>query len=546
MALDPVVVGQPHTDAHNAERAEINALDSTVASLSTWLTEGPSLRQRIRQDVDNRTKLPLNTEATVVTTTVPDGTLSKQYTISVSGMADQIGRKMTSAELASYPVDMGQPGSYKDVYATGGIAYLWNLGINDDTMSTPPNNFFRLMPSEYRVRTNAPKIAFLLYRLQGLVYDSHQVFVNGQPVSLRSQAGVSTSDYLVLTFPDSATRDISVCTTAGFGIIYVNPNYEVWKPEPRQGPIFYITGDSYSDPSVFADNGIGQGAAIEGLGFGIGFGLGAADHYVDAIGGTAFIKTTTGTESNNGAIANNYEARLPQLVRAAAAAWANNQQDFVWFIPNGAANDVANYGTVVGSVTITQQAVVDAFRRMAVALRAAHSKARIIWGDGSTPPHALFANNAANYVALRTAIQTQCADLGIYFVDTTTWIKGTGYLSAGLSTTISTTSGSTAITGTGFTSAMSGGVITAAGVPANATVTYVSATSMTLSVAATATASGVAATIATTRTDGNASVYVGNDAVHLNGLGYRYMKGRYAPKLRRILLDTGALLNQVI
>lgn len=45
---------------------------------------------------------------------------------------------------------------------------------------------------------------------------------------------------------------------------------------------------------------------------------------------------------------------------------------------------------------------------------------------------------------------------------------------------------------------------------------------------------------------GNSDNYVGSDATHLSGLGYRYLKIRLAHKLRRILLDDGTLLNQVI
>lgn len=49
-----------------------------------------------------------------------------------------------------------------------------------------------------------------------------------------------------------------------------------------------------------------------------------------------------------------------------------------------------------------------------------------------------------------------------------------------------------------------------------------------------------------TNGSGNNDFYTGNDAVHLNVSGNRYMAGRTAERLRKILRDRGALLNTVV
>jgi hypothetical protein len=346
-----------------------------------------------------------------------DATLTKLYYIDVTGQTNSTISIASAAQLASIPVDVGTPGFQKQLFknATDVKGYLLSAPSKDPAVipANPSQN--PLTMHEYRLRTNAPKIAFKIYRTFGGLPDGQHVFVNGQAINQRpsaSSAGAGAADFITLTFPDSQVRDIAIrlAPFAGFGAIAVAPGFDVWKPQtPRNGLTLYTMGDSSSAPTVWTDAGGGTGCSLEGLAQEIEDWLGVGEHYIDAVGGTGWIKRTTGYQGPN----NNYQDRWPQLLRV--------NPDVV-FIPDGAANDTF---TTAGVQNSTNTDIANAVYACFAQQRAQNPKTKFIWADGITPPY--LGGSFVDGSALRAVLQPLLAGIGVYYIDSHNWIYGTGY-----------------------------------------------------------------------------------------------------------------------
>lgn len=383
--------------------------------------------QRTRQDSDLRGKYGLLTsEVTAYSVaTVPDGTLSKLIGFDTTTLGLASGGTMVLTQNVSptakalydaLPFDFGTPAFQKWVYQPSATKLGYVISSpskNPDVLPAVPNQNAAAV-QEVRFRTNAPKIQIFLDRILGATQDGHELFINGLRYSVRPQAGSSGIDYITLTFADSSTRDIAVRTHAAFGGVLVGPLYSVWKPEPRStsGLSMYTIGDSYN-AVVWNDAGSSPGLQGEVLACGIEDHLGIRDHYIDAVGGTGWTVTNNTFQGPN----NTYVDRWPQVLRA---------NPDVLFVPNGAANDAAAGGATWPGYGDT---VVAAMRTCFASLRAQNSKTKFIYADGFAPPHTAFVNNLAHYAVLRAKMQAALADIGIYYIDTTTspWLYGTGY-----------------------------------------------------------------------------------------------------------------------
>jgi lysophospholipase L1-like esterase len=293
------------------------------------------------------------------------------------------------------------------------------------------------------------------------------IYVDGRPVAATPYATGAAMQFQTMLFPSAKARLIEIRTSAAIAAVYTQKPYQLWKPPPRRGPRVVIIGDSYAA-------GSGVTTSLNGMYYDIGPHIGSEDVWLDAQGGSGYgvHSTTNGTDVPAGG-PNRYLDRITKVISAQTWDLAQIAPDLV-VVHGGGANDKYKGRTdaqVIADVTA-----------MFIKLRAKLPDARLVFVEGFAPPLAGFAANNPNYIAIRTAVQTALAGVGVYYIDVATtspWIAGTGRIGA---------------------------------------------------------TTGI----------GNSDVYIGNDYTHPVDAGHLYLRRRIAEKLRRILLDDGTLLNQMI
>lgn len=330
-----------------------------------------------RQDRRERRLGPVTTDITsLVTTTTPDGTITRNWPVVVNNAA-------TDAYC-----DFGQGGQWT---ITGSYWAYPNL----------PKSF---QQHSIRFMSDAPKLAIALWN--SLTYCAYQVFVDNAPVSLTPTALPSGTCFLVASFPSSATRLIEVRTQAAFGPIYTGSTYTVWRPRPLQKPRVLIVGDSYVSPIVWTSAGALANYST-GIYQGIEDYLNIEDLWIDGVGGTGYLQRT-------GGLNNNYNDRLSDHVAI---------DPDILVVHGGGANDMVN-GT--RNVSSTQVGVVAYFQ----GARAALPNAKLVFIEGFGPANSPYAALNTSYAQLSANLQTTLTATGVYYVDVATtspWLTGTGY-----------------------------------------------------------------------------------------------------------------------
>ncbi len=489
---------------------------------------------RARYESDRRNTQPIYAGGGVVTVAGSlNASCTKQIFWDASGIANGATRVATALEMAGMPVDMGVPNQGHYIYRSAGVnGFMYVSPVPDPTV-IPVGNA-QVQVGKYRFRTNSPISAIGFYAAGGAV-DGYKIYIDGQQVSVRPTAAVFI-DYVHFSFTDGLYHEIEIRTSGLFFGVFWNPIYDFVKPDaPDNRLTVYTIGDSYSQPLVFTDAGVAGGVNGEGLVQQIEDYLGAGDHYIDAIGGTGFNnRFASGAQAPN----NSYLDRLASMQRVAASC------DLL-IIPNGPANDYFHGWT--------QAQCVSAIVQYLAAYRALNPSGTIVYGAGHTPP-SFGAGAQAFYRAVMAQLVTAAAAIGVYYVDNSGWLTGTGfYGTSSPGPGYNTVSGSNQLTSTigNFGPPNVGQTIVAApGIPANTKILSVAGGTgpvATMSATATATATGITLTTLDNRNgSGNTDWAVGADGTHCTGLGYRYLQARFAAKVRKALSDDGTLLNTIL
>lgn len=335
------------------------------------------------------------------------------------------------------------------------------------------------MPSSRRVLTDAPEVVFGLYAgTAPLGTWGFTVYIDGRPTQATpyTPSAVGAPALHKITMPNSngRARLIEVRSAAFLTSIFVKKPYNVWKPPPRTGIKWLTIGDSYA-------SNFGATNAMDAALWNIGPEIGVERFWLDFVGGTGFgvHGSTNGTDIPAGG-PNRYIDRVKTLTVAPAGAtpasrvWDIGAQGFdVVHFHGGFANDKYK------GRTNTQ--CIDAGTEAISIVREKLPDAKIIVNEGFAPPTG-FSTFNPDYIAIRQALQTNLASIGVYYIDIATtqpWINGTGFNNTGDATE-------------------------------------------------------------------NSYLYIGPDGIHPDDEGHRYIRSRSAPKFRRILADDGSLVNTLI
>lgn len=306
----------------------------------------------------------------------------------------------------------------------------------------------------HRVWTDADD--FVIYTYAGANSRKCQFYVDGRPASAAPTTLGAGSTFTRLLFPDARPRLIEFYTAASLGACYVKPPYRMRKPEEVRKPRFYVMGDSYTVQIADATTPDGLDAPYNRFHQLID----VPDLWIDGQGGSGYIRDPDG----GGTLAN-YQTRLAYAI--------SKSPDVLW-VHGGGANDLFGGSSVADIVTAVTNFFMDA--------REGLPNAKLVFCEGFAPP-VYFNTFNDEYITIRTQVQTNLADVGVYYVDVATtspWIFGAGYVGA------------------------------------------------------------------TVADGGNSNTYIGSDGAHPTILGARYIGRRMAAVARRILNDDGTLLNQLV
>lgn len=320
--------------------------------------------------------------------------------------------------------------------------------------------------STYSFMTDSDKFSLFAYA-GGFVAD---LFVDGRPfannpITLGASSGFAPYGFNNFVFPAAkpAGRLIEFRTISGVSALFCVKPYRIWKPPLDPRPKITVTGDSFVAPTVMSDTAAGGASELYSNGAyqRMAMQLGTPNLVTDGIGGTGYL---AGGGSN-----------LPYS-HATRIQWVIDRAPDIHIVHGGGANDFYNGFTLAATIT--------AAKAYFTALRAALPYTKLVFVEGFAPPLAGFAGNNANYIALRTALQTELAAIGVYYIDVATTLP--------------------AISGTGH------GYVTAV------------------------------------LSDGNSNIYIGSDAVHLTVKGNQYVRAFLATKIAKVIADDGSLVNTLI
>lgn len=375
-----------------------------------------------------------------------------------------------TVDLPTVNLNIAPSGDYNQQYIISGGALPANWPIDTgDAPVTITGNYITylsagassLQPWRYRVMCDANKIAFLMNSGSGssLVWGDFFLYVDGAPVSLSKYDPAAGNQYFEMVFADARPRLIEILTCAPLNSVYCPKPYRCWLPPEPAGIKALLIGDSYSVGATVIGGTLGSpvlGDFVSGFSSQLGLELGVNHWSTDGLGGTGYIRQNGGSNNFN-------DRRAEHIARAPDAL----------IVGGGGSNDLFHSETVNDIVT----AATDYF----TAVRAALPDCKLIFMEGFAPPVG-FSTFNDEYIAIRTALQSDLASVGVYYIDIATssaWFDGSGY--AGATTGV-----------------------------------------------------------------GNSDIYIGNDGVHPNIAGHNYIKKRLAPKLRAALADDGPLLNTLI
>lgn len=314
------------------------------------------------------------------------------------------------AQAADIPVFTANPAydavTYSKAYAINGDQYPADWPLESPGRKTLGSNFYYATPlgssQTIRFQTASDRFAMSFFYYDP-AYAGIQMFVNGAPVNTDQVHFTLASGSTIPTFvfPDARPREIEIVTSAMVGGVYVPEKYRVRKPSPALTPETMIFGASWALGAV-------QSTVVEpnvqGLGARLPFALGIEKStYMDAIGGTGWL---------TGAANDTFVARLP----------LNNGMGLEYVILiNPFENDIFG-GQTPAAVSNAMCTAIESFT-------AANPGVRFIIAEAMRIP--AFASVVANMESARALAKARLdTTVGAYWIDTTDWITGTGYVGA--------------------------------------------------------------------------------------------------------------------
>lgn len=373
-------------------------------------------KQRARAGADRRATFPLSEVVVSVGSTI-DASLTKAVGVDVTAQTNGTTVVMTSGQQAALRYDPACPEFQLQVAKVGSFGYGFVFFSPSKVAATSPAAPHQngLVPADTHRLTNSPLWAVELYHAAGATAMGFQIWADGRPCQSRVVPGTALADYVQvdLTALGPGYHKISLRTSAGIGPEYIRPNYDIYAPEPDDGPSAYFPLDSYG-AVVFDDAGTSSAGGMfeEALGAAIGDGIGIHKVHVDPVAGTNITtRTSSGVQSPN----NNYQDRWPQLLRV--------DPDLVAILNGSADDDFASVATA------TQLA---AWRTVFGQQRTQNAFTKFVWIDGAQPPG--FGSIASKYLATRNALlgDATIQGIGVYYADllTNPVLYGTGHLGA--------------------------------------------------------------------------------------------------------------------
>lgn len=326
-----------------------------------------------------------------------DATLTKYYTLPSTGLSNGQARAMTQAEIDALAIDPGQ--GRPQTYLVSGFAYLVPFPgtSNIDTQATWP----LILQHSVRFMTDAPKVDIILWK-NGSSAVSTMIFIDDSPIALTPSNPSLNAGYLHLSFPSSKPRLVEIRTDCYISRIAVSPLYSIWKPAPMKSPRVFVLGASYTAATVYDKTSGATTMYQYGMWQQIGDYIDIEDIWIDGIGGTGFISSSSGYGTPN----NTYTDRAAGVITSAPD---------ILVVSNAFANDAYNGNSA--------SAISTAADNFCTTIRNTLPNCKIVLMNGIRAP--LYGDRTSTYATIVSNLQALRSD--VYYIDTGTWIDMAGY-----------------------------------------------------------------------------------------------------------------------